>query len=155
MRTWLGILSMILCGSTAIAGDAVLALSKYLGKTPALVVVVCGESAKDLPALAGIVDRTPWTVLCRGPVSPDLAKVRDWAREKGLLGKRMYVVDDHGSSLWLAGEMADAVWVMPDAKDPPSKEEVLRVLHPGGVYFTSEETVVKPFGNSASQMSDA
>jgi len=144
MKTWLGLLSTLFCCSAAIAGDAVRDLSEQLGKTPALVVVICGEDEGDLPAIAGLVERTPWTLFCRGTASPGLDKIRDWAREKGLLGERVFVVDDGGASLWLAGDMADAVWVAPGVDYPRFEKEVLRVLHPGGVCIASGKVVVKP-----------
>ena len=36
-------------------------------------------------------------------------------------------------SLWLAGDMADAVWLAPDVDYPKWEDEILRVLRPGGV----------------------
>ena len=144
MKTWFGLLSTFLCCHAAIADDAVLELSKHLGKTPALVVVVCGGDERDLPTIAGLVEQTPWTVFCRGTPSPGLDNIRGWAREKGFLGKRVCVVDDNDASLWLAGDMADAVWVAPGVDDPPSEKEILRVLHPGGVCVASGSVVVKP-----------
>ena len=144
MKTWFVLLSTFLCCCAAIADDAVLELSKHLAKTPALVVVVCGADEGDLPTIAGLVEQTPWTVFCRGTASPGLEKIRDWAREQGLLGDRVYVVDDNGTSLWLAGDLADAVWVAPGVDYPPFEEEILRVLHPGGVCIVSGRVVVKP-----------
>ena len=104
MKTWFGLLSTLLCCSAAAADDAVLELSKHLGKTPALVVVVCRGDDKDLPTVAGLVEQTPWKVLCRGTASPGLENIRGWAREKGLLGGRVGVGEDEGASLWLAGD---------------------------------------------------
>ncbi len=144
MKTLFGLLSTLLCCCAAMADDAVLELSKHLGKTPALVVVVCEGGERDLPTIAGLVERTPWTVFCRGKASGGLVAIRNWASEKGLLGQRVYVVDDGGASLWLASDMADAVWVAPGVDDPPSEKEILRVLHPGGVCVTSATVVVKP-----------
>ena len=144
MKTWLGLLGMLLLCFAAVADDAVVELSKHLGKTPALVVVVCGGDERDLPTIAGLVEQTPWTVFCRGPASRAMDKIRDWASEKGLLGGRVCVVDDSGASLWLAGDMADAVWVAPGVAPPPSEKEMLRVLHPGGVCVASGKVVVKP-----------
>ena len=66
MKTWFGLLSTLLCCSAAIADDAVLELSKHLGRTPALVVVVCEGTERDLATIGGLVDGTPWTILCRG-----------------------------------------------------------------------------------------
>ena len=146
MKTWFGLLSTLVCCSAAIADDAAAELSKHLGKTPALVVVVCGGEEGDLPTIAGLVEQTPWTVFCRGPASPALDGIRDWASEKGLLGGRVCVVDDHGASLWLAGDLADAVWVAPGVDNPPREKEILRVLHPGGVCVASGRVVVKPVG---------
>ncbi|MBL7187945.1 MAG: PQQ-binding-like beta-propeller repeat protein [Phycisphaerae bacterium] len=144
MKTWFGFLSVLLCCSAVIANDAVTELSKHLGKMPALVVVVCGGNEGDLPTIAGIVEQTPWTVFCQGAASPGLEKIRNWAREKGLLGGRVCVVDDDGESLWLAADMADAVWVAPGVDARPLEKEILRVLHPGGVCVASGEVSVKP-----------
>jgi len=125
------------------ADDAVVELSKHLGRTPALVVVVCEGTQRDLTTMGGLVDGTPWTILCRGAASPGMDRIRAWAREKGLLGARVYIVDGHGESLWLAGDLADAVWVAPDVAQPPSENEVMRVLHPGGVCIASGKVAVK------------
>jgi len=144
MKTWFVLLSTFLCCYSAIADDAVLDLSKHLGMTPALVVVVCGGDEGDLPTIALLVEQTPWTVFYRGIASSGLEKIRDWARDQGLLGDRVYVMDDNGASLWLAGDLADAVWVAPGVDDPPSEKEILRVLHPGGVCVSSGKVVVKP-----------
>ena len=42
MKTSLVLLSLLFCSNAAIGADAVRELSPHLGKTPALVVVVCG-----------------------------------------------------------------------------------------------------------------
>jgi len=89
MKTWLGLMSATFCCCAAMADDAVLELSKHLGRTPALVVVVCEGTERDLVTIDGIVDGTPWTILCRGTESPGMDKIRVWAREKGLLGARV------------------------------------------------------------------
>jgi len=135
---------MFLCCGAVIADDAVVELSKHLGETPALVVVVCGGEEGDLSTIAGLVEKTPWTVFCRGAASPGLDKIRDWASEKGFLGRRVYVADEEGASLWLAGDMADAVWVAPGVDNPPTEREMLRVLHAGGVFVAAGKVVVKP-----------
>ncbi len=143
MRTWLGLLLACLGCCAARADDAVHELSKHLGKTPALVVAVCGGEEGGLATIAELVEQTPWTVFCRGNASPGLDKIRNWAREKSLLGRRVYVADDDGASLWLAGDLADAVWVAPSVDAPPPDQEILRVLHPGGVGMVSGRVIVK------------
>ncbi len=127
-----------------VTNDAVQELSEHLVRTPALVVLVCAGTEGDLAMLARLVEQTPWTIFCRGPVSPGLNSMRDWARDEELLGKRVYVAEDEGASLWLAGDMADAVWVAPELEHPPSEQEMLRTLRPGGVYIVSGRAQVKP-----------
>jgi len=126
-----------------IADDVVSELSSHIGKTPALVVVVCGPDEGDLSVITQLVEQTPWMIFCRGTISSGLDKIRDWARDKKLLGQRVFVVDDDSSSLWLAGDMADAVWVAPGVDKPPSEKEIMRVLHPGGVCIAAEKVVTK------------
>ena len=98
MKILFALLSSFLLCCTAIADDAVVELSKHLGKTPALVVVVCEGNEQDLTTITGLVRQTPWTIFCTGTTSPGMSKIRDWARERGLLGDRIYVVDDNNSS---------------------------------------------------------
>ena len=124
-------------------------LSKHLGKTPALVVIVCGDDEADVAAVQGITRQTPWMVLCRGKASPTLDRIREWAKQEGLLGGRVSVVADDAPSLWLADDMADAVWITPSVKTPPSEDEVLRVLRPGGVGLHSGKSLVKPVPDGA------
>jgi len=143
MKMLFGFLCALLCCCAAIADDAVRELSKHLGKTPALVVVVCGPDGGDLATIGGLVEKTPWTLFCRGPVSPGMDKIRDWAREKRLLGRRVYVADDDSPSLQLAGDLADAVWVATGVEEPPPEKEILRVLHPGGVCVASGKVSIK------------
>ena len=57
---------MFLACSAAIADDAVVELSKHLGKTPALVVVVCDGDEGDLPTIAGLVEQDPMDGLLSG-----------------------------------------------------------------------------------------
>ncbi|MDT8300838.1 MAG: hypothetical protein RQ760_05085 [Sedimentisphaerales bacterium] len=144
MKIWFTLLSSLLFCCSAIADDAFVELSKHLEKTPALVVMVCEGNEGDLVTISGLVKQTPWTIFCRGTTSSGLVNIRDWAREQGILGGRVYVVDDNGTSLWLAGDLADAVWVAPGMNNPPSRKEILRVLHPGGVCVASGKVVFKP-----------
>jgi acetyl esterase/lipase/outer membrane protein assembly factor BamB len=129
---------------SALAGNPVRDLSKHLARTSALVVLVCAGEERDLAMTVQIVEQTPWTVFCRGPVSSGMDRVRSWAREQGLLGERVYVADEDSTSLWLASDMADAVWVAPSVKNPPSEKEMLRSLRPGAVCVVTGRTFTKP-----------
>mgnify|MGYP005837464967 CR=1 FL=1 len=143
MKSWFTLLSALVCCWPLAADDAVVALSEHLGRTPALVVVVCEGNDGDLARVAGLVERTPWTVLCRAAPSPGMAKIRDWARQNAVLGKRLFLAEGQDASLWLASDMADAVWVAPGAATPP-EQEMLRVLRPGGVMVASGRAAKKP-----------
>jgi outer membrane protein assembly factor BamB len=144
MKTLAAFLLAFACAGLAHADDAVVELSKHLNWNPALVVVVCGEDEADLDTIREITAKAPWMLLCRGKASPAMSNIRQWAQQEGLLGGRVSVVVDDGPSLWLAQDMADAVWVSPSVKQSPSKEEMLRALRPGGVAILSDETIVKP-----------
>jgi len=144
MKTSFGLLSALLCCCTVMANDAVVELSEHLPKIPALVVVVCEGEEADVQTIARLVEQRPWTLFCKGTMSSGLDKLRDWAMEKALLGERMFVVADNSPSLWLADDMADAVWVAPAVARPPSEKEMMRVLRPGGVCIASGKVVTKP-----------
>lgn len=123
--------------------DAAADLSRHLTKTPALVVIICRGEEEDLSAIIRLVEQTPWTVFCKETVSSNPNKIRDWARDKGYLGARVFVVCDDGPSLWLAGDLADAVWVAPDVNHSPAEEEIMRILHPGGICIASGKVITK------------
>ncbi len=144
MKTWFGLLSVFLCCCTVMADDAVIELSGHLPKTPALVVMVCEGNEADVQTIARLAEQSPWIFFCKVKTSSDPDKIRDWAREKGLLGERMFVVDANDPSLWLASDMADAVWVSSTVDRPPSEREIMRVLRPGGVSIASGKIVTKP-----------
>ena len=114
MRTWLGLLLACLGCCAASADDAVARIIQAPRQNAGL-----GRRGlrrrrrRTWRRLPSFVEQTPWTIFCRGAASPGLDKIRDWAGRKALLGRRVYVADDDGASLWLAGDMADAVWVAP------------------------------------------
>jgi len=70
MKTWFGLLSVLLYCCAAMADDAVPELSRHLAKTPALVVVVCAGDEADLLTITGLIEQTPWMVFCTGTTSP-------------------------------------------------------------------------------------
>jgi hypothetical protein len=134
--------ALLVCGEVW-AADARQQLHAHLGDTPALVVVVCGGQDDDQATVAELLERTPWTIICQGG-GEAVARIRDWASRERLLGGRLSVIDDSASSLWLADDMASAVWVLPGVADAPTGDELLRVLHPGGLVVTTEGTLTKP-----------
>ncbi len=77
------------------ASDMAPELSKHLGQTPALVVVVCGGEDRDLSTLTQLVEQTPWTMFCRGTRSSRLDKIRDWAARAVTWASVCMSVDDN------------------------------------------------------------
>ena len=143
MKAFYGLLMTFLCCCAARANDPMIELSAHLGNTRALIVVVCAGDERDLATITELVEKKPWTVFCRGTASQGLGKIRDWALENGFLGERIWVVDDEDASLWLAGDMADAVWLAPGVDYAHYEREIQRVLHPGGICVTPGRVVVK------------
>lgn len=144
MKTWFGILCVLLCCYTTMAKDVVNELSLQLPQTPALVVTVCEGNETDVQTLTRLAEQNPWTFFCKVNTSSGSDKLRDLAREKRLLGERMFIIHNDDSSLWLASDMADAVWISPTVNRPPSEKEIMRVLRPGGVCIASGKAVIKP-----------
>jgi outer membrane protein assembly factor BamB len=126
------------------AGDAVQDMVQQLGNGPALVVAVCGDDADDRSVLAQFVEHTSWKILCRVTSPSSAASLRDWARNERVLGTRLQVFGDPTGSLLLATDMADAVWIAPGVQEPPAREEILRVLHPGAACWGAGTPLVKP-----------
>ncbi len=160
MRTsgtsWIALVLALLGCAAANAQDAFHELTKHLGKSPALVVVACSGGEQDAAAIRQLVEQTPWTVFCRAAASPALDAFREWAQEKRLLGNRIYVVDDYvaedkHSSLFLAGDMADAVWVTSGYSAALPETEIMRVLHAGGIAIAGGRVMVKPVDSRVDQ----
>ena len=93
-------------------------LSQQLGNVPALVVVVSSGAPQDVATVTRLAEETPWTVFWCGPSSAASQQLRRWAEKKHCLGQRVYIVEGAGRSLWLADDMADAVWVLPKCAAP-------------------------------------
>jgi outer membrane protein assembly factor BamB len=80
----------------------------------------------------------------------DEAKVealRRAAEAAGLLGTRLYAEKGSAARIHLADSLADGVVAGPGAK----REEVLRVLRPGGKALLGGETLAKPFPEGADE----
>ncbi|HIQ20139.1 MAG TPA: hypothetical protein EYH34_02720 [Planctomycetes bacterium] len=136
---WMGVAA--LCQGAATA-TTVGGLIDHVGKGPALV-VLCDRADSDWEAVKALVAETQWTMLCCGRQSAGVDRLRHWAWEEDLLGRRIYVIDG-GPTLWLASDMADAVWVADGLEGGPSEQEVLRVLHPGAVAVFQGRVLTKP-----------
>src|SRR5262249_55731360 len=77
------------------------------------------------------------------PGAEDVAAVRKAAVAAGLLGKRIFATQGELRRLHLADDLADAVIAARGVSVP--RDEVLRVLRPGGKALLGETELVKPF----------
>ena len=75
----------------------------------------------------------------------ETAAVRKAADEAGLLGSRLFVDQGDLSRIHLADNLAGIIRVAPSATERIAEEELLRVLHPGGVAIAGNRRIVKPF----------
>ena len=71
-------------------------------------------------------------------------EVRRVADANGLLGRRIFVSSGPLSSIHLTDNLVDCIWVSPLAKDQTPRDELLRVLRPGGKAMGRETSLVKP-----------
>lgn len=124
--------------------DVLAQLTSHLGRAPALVVAVCGGERCELDAVVELVERTCWTVFCCVEQGAQGDAIRNWAREQGYLGHRIYVVADEERSPVLADGMADGVWALSRASEAAEQREMLRVLRPGGIAVAAGTMFVKP-----------
>jgi len=78
------------------------------------------------------------------PDGKDVEAARRAAHAAGLLNRRVYVEQGRDARIHLADNLADVVVVRGAARGRVSKQEVLRLLRPGGKGLTGPATVVKP-----------
>lgn len=81
----------------------------------------------------------------QSPEADEVTVVRAAAEAAGLLGQRIFVNHGDVESIHLADNLAGAVLVASGAEDSIAKEELLRVLHPGGKAILGSRDIVKPF----------
>ncbi|NOX56858.1 MAG: PQQ-binding-like beta-propeller repeat protein [Planctomycetes bacterium] len=142
-------LSVLVIGVLGVANaPAASELVQRVGRQPALVVIVSGPG--EMQWLDQLLDQTPWTLCCVLDAAT-ARQVRERARSGGQLGRRVFVLDSPDKSLWLADDMADAVWVRSDLPAAPSETEMLRVLRPGGICLTKDKVLTKPVPRDADQ----
>ena len=74
----------------------------------------------------------------------DVEAARRAADAAGMLNHRVYADRGSDGRIHLADNLADAVVVCGTPRASPAKEEVLRVLRPGGTAWLGAETLTKP-----------
>ncbi len=105
-------------------------------------VVVTGEGACELATqLAGLNQVVYYVHL---PPGSNLADARGALDRTGLLNSRVYVEAGPLNRVPLADNLADAVLVRGQLPPSPGKDELLRVLRPGGKLIANGHTIAKP-----------
>ena len=130
-------------GPTA-AGIEVTSAPKNVGIQKGICVVLGLPKADQPESVTALTEGNELIVYFQSPSCAEATAVRQAAEAAGLLGKRVFVNRADLESIHLADNLADAAQVAPSAAESVAKEEVLRVLHPGGKAFIGAEEIVKP-----------
>ena len=97
-------------------------------------------------AAVALAQASGWLIYVQTPKAEDLEAARAAADAAGLLGRRIFVDRGGWARISLADNLADAVWAGADAQGAGgvAREELLRVLRPGGKAYLGTREVVKP-----------
>lgn len=105
--------------------------------------VVLGLPKNDRPGfVTDLAKGSELLVYFQSPHEKEVAGVRKAAEDSGLLGKRVFADRGGWGAVHLADNLAGAIWV--SGRAGVSRQEILRVLHPGGRALGSKK-IVKPF----------
>ncbi|MFP4058618.1 MAG: PQQ-binding-like beta-propeller repeat protein [Candidatus Brocadiia bacterium] len=135
----IGVLAL-LAAAPVPAADAPAALDR-MGVSRGICVVLGdrgGALAREL-AEAGEL-----TLLVHAPDPEAAAAAAREADAAGLYGTRIVVARGEASRIGLAGDVADAVVVAAGGQGQVPRDEMLRVLRPGGKALLGDQTLVKP-----------
>lgn len=106
--------------------------------------VILEKVAEAHQELVGDLARdTEWTFLFQASSRDAVQAAYEFAHEKKLLGRRVFIEPGPGESIHLGNNLADLVLVPADSQATPMAE-ILRVLRPGGVARLGEREVTKP-----------
>ena len=134
-RPFLAVVHLLL--ATFVATASAQDLAERIGLDRGVVLIVGKEAG---PTAIDLAKKTELTVYVQSPDGADARQVRELAEKEGLLGDRVYVDVGPPSRLHLAPDLADAVVVRGDA----DRDELLRVLRPGGKLISGKKVGTKP-----------
>lgn len=121
------------------------ALAAELGLEKGLCVILgLGEGGPGMPA--SMAKQFGLMVYFQSAKPDEVVSVRRAAEAAGVLGKRLFADQGDLSRIQLADNLADAVVVRPSARRGRgvARDELLRVLRPGGTALTGAAEIVKP-----------
>lgn len=138
----LGFASGVLSNSAHAAGIA--ALKESIGVDRGICVVT-GPAARSVAI--GLATHSQLTVVALVENATELARMREAADKAGLLGTRLYVERWSSKRVPLADSIADAVVVTTGGT--ADRNELLRVVHPGGKIIVGGKITVRPVQKGA------
>src|SRR5262245_929421 len=136
----LSLLAACTTPTTAQDSDDAKALVKKLGTSRGICVVLGdpkGTLAVDLAKNSELL------VYVQAPEAGQIEAIRKTADEAGLLGSRIFVQKGPWSRLHLADNLADAIVLRGEAVNETARDDLQRVLRPGGVVFGSKTEISK------------
>jgi outer membrane protein assembly factor BamB len=95
-------------------------------------------------AVVQLAEQTELLIYCQAPQADQVAALREAAQSAGYLGTRIFVDRGPWRRIHLADNLADAVLVCGAAVQAVPREELLRILHPGGQAVLPDQQFVKP-----------
>ena len=153
---WLSVLAIsafvLAAPSAAMGADASAALDK-VGVNKGICVVLGLPDAGKPEFVTELAQGNDLLIYFQAPDCAEATAVRKAADAAGLLGKRVFIGCGDRQSIHLADSLADAVMVAPSAVRAVVREELLRVLHPGGKAIFGSEEIVKPFSEGTDDWS--
>ncbi len=148
---WALIILTVFFTTTSSLGDTPQAMIQKIGAQRGICVLLSAEPAELAIALAGRSELTLYLQL-RGNGQTESTRRR--VDDAGMLGTRIYVEQGDWSHIHLADNLADAVIVPGQvAMTSAHREEMLRVIRPGGQLILADATVTKPLPEGTDEWS--
>jgi len=139
------VLAFVLAAQSAATGaDADGALERA-GVKKGICVVLGLPNADEPEFVTKLAEKSDLLVYFQASDCAEATAVRKTAEAAGMLGVRIFVDRGDGKSIHLASNLADAALVAPSTADSLTREELLRVLHPGTKAIFGSKEIVKPF----------
>ena len=145
---WLSVLvvwGFVFAAQSAALADATDVALKKAGIRKGICVAVGLPEAVGPEFVTGLANKSDLLIYFHASDCAEATAVRQAAEREDLLGKRVFVDCGDRKSIHLADNLADVVLVAPSAARSVVKEDLLRVLHPGGKAILGDEEIAKPF----------
>jgi outer membrane protein assembly factor BamB len=146
MAVWIVVAGTMHAQFTGLTATSQGALLDQVGAKNGVCVFVGLPDEGKQQAVVKLAEASDLSIYVQSVVPEEVAAMRQAAKAKGLLGKRIWVDQGPNRLIQAANNIADAVFVGASArgKGGVPRDEVLRVLHPRAKGFFGKEQIVKP-----------